>query len=92
MHSMKGQYIDFDDEFAYQCVDVITDFVHHVTGGVRFWGNAKDLINNVMPKGWKVVENTPNYIPPVTAIAVYTEGIYSKWGHTGLVWDNSGGT
>lgn len=92
MHSMKGQYIDFDDEFAYQCVDVITDFVHHVTKGVRFWGNAKDLINNVMPKGWKVVENTPNYIPPVTAIAVYTEGIYSKWGHTGLVWDNSGGT
>ena len=92
MHSMKGQYIDFDDEYAYQCVDVITDFVHHVTKGVRFWGNAKDLINNVMPKGWKVVKNTPNYIPPVTSIAVYTEGIYSKWGHTGLVWDNSGGT
>ncbi|ANZ33083.1 peptidoglycan recognition protein family protein [Staphylococcus carnosus] len=92
MHSMKGQYIDFDNKFAYQCVDVITDFVHHVTGGVRFWGDAKDLINNVMPKGWKVIENTPDYIPPVTAIAVYTKGIYSRWGHTGLVWDNSGGT
>lgn len=92
MHSMKGQYIDFDNAFAYQCVDVITDFVYHVTDGVRFWGNAKDLINNVMPKGWKVVENTPEYIPPITAIAVYTAGIYSKWGHTGLVWDNSGGT
>ena len=23
---------------------------------------------------------------------MYTDGIYSKWGHTGLVWDNSGGT
>ena len=23
---------------------------------------------------------------------VYTEGIYREWGHTGLVWDNSGGT
>lgn len=92
MHSMKGQYIDFDNAFAYQCVDVITDFVYHVTDGVRFWGNAIDLINNVMPKGWKVVENTPEYIPPITAIAVYTAGIYSKWGHTGLVWDNSGGT
>lgn len=92
MHSMKGQYIDFDGEYAYQCVDVITDFVHHVTKGVRFWGNAKDLINNVMPKGWKVVENTADYIPPITAIAVYTSGIYWKWGHTGLVWDNSGGT
>lgn len=93
MHSLKGQYIDFDNAFAYQCVDLITDFVYHVADGYRMWGNAKDLhIVNALPKGWKVVENTPNYIPPVTAIAVYTEGIYSKWGHTGLVWDNSGGT
>ena len=23
---------------------------------------------------------------------MYTEGIYREWGHTGLVWDNSGGT
>ena len=93
MNSLKGQYIDFDNAFAYQCVDLITDFVYHVADGYRMWGNAKDLhIVNALPKGWKVVENTPNYIPPVTAIAVYTEGIYSKWGHTGLVWDNSGGT
>lgn len=93
MHSLKGQYIDFDNAFAYQCVDLITDFVDHVTDGYRMWGNAKDLhIINALPKGWKVVENTPDYIPPVTAIAVYTKGIYRKWGHTGLVWDNSGGT
>lgn len=93
MHSLKGQYIDFDNAFAYQCVDLITDFVDHVADGYRMWGNAKQLHTiNALPKGWKVVKNTPNYIPPVTAIAVYTEGIYSKWGHTGLVWDNSGGT
>ena len=93
MHSLKGQYIDFDDAFAYQCVDLITDFVHHVADGYRMWGNAKQLHTiNALPKGWKVVKNTPDYIPPITAIAVYTEGIYSKWGHTGLVWDNSGGT
>lgn len=93
MHSLKGQYIDFDNAFAYQCVDLITDFVDHVTDGYRMRGNAKDLhIINALPKGWKVVENTPDYIPPVTAIAVYTKGIYRKWGHTGLVWDNSGGT
>lgn len=93
MHSLKGQYIDFDNAFAYQCVDLITDFVDHVADGYRMWGNAKQLHTiNALPKGWKVVKNTPNYIPPVAAIAVYTEGIYSKWGHTGLVWDNSGGT
>uniref|UniRef100_UPI000A5C77A0 peptidoglycan recognition protein family protein n=1 Tax=Staphylococcus equorum TaxID=246432 RepID=UPI000A5C77A0 len=93
MHSLKGQYIDFDNAWAYQCADVVVDFVDHVTNGVRFWGNAKDLhIVNSMPKGWKVVENTRDYIPPITAIAVYTTGIYREYGHTGLVWDNSGGT
>ncbi|WP_204181779.1 N-acetylmuramoyl-L-alanine amidase [Staphylococcus sp. GDY8P152P] len=93
MHSLKGQYIDFDNAWAYQCADLVVDFVDHVTNGVRFWGNAKDLhIVNSMPKGWKVVENTTDYIPPITAIAVYTTGIYREYGHTGLVWDNSGGT
>lgn len=93
MHSLKGQYIDFDNAWAYQCADLVVDFVDHVTNGVRFWGNAKDLhIVNSMPKGWKVVENTRDYIPPITAIAIYTTGIYREYGHTGLVWDNSGGT
>lgn len=93
MHSLKGQYIDFDKEWAYQCVDVVVDFIYHVTGGVRFIGNAKELhTKNAMPKGWKVVENTRDYVPPICAIPIYTSGIYKKWGHTGLVWDNSGGT
>ena len=52
----------------------------------------KNYTLNAMPKGWKVVKNTRNYVPPICAIAVYTEGIYREWGHTGLVWDNSGGT
>ncbi|MEK4918851.1 N-acetylmuramoyl-L-alanine amidase [Staphylococcus sp. FSL W8-1270] len=93
MHSLKGQYIDFDKEWAYQCVDVVVDFIYHVTGGVRFIGNAKELhTKNAMPKGWKVVKNTRDYVPPICAIPIYTSGIYKKWGHTGLVWDNSGGT
>ncbi|MGZ2418190.1 N-acetylmuramoyl-L-alanine amidase CwlA, partial [Staphylococcus caledonicus] len=93
MHSLKGEYIDFDKEFAYQCADVVVDFIYHVTGGVRFIGNAKELhTKNSMPKGWKVVKNTRDYVPPICAIAIYTEGVYSRWGHTGLVWDNSGGT
>ena len=64
MHSLKGQYIDFDKEFAFQCADVVVDFIYHVTGGVRFYGNAKQLHTvNAMPKGWKVVENTRDYVP-----------------------------
>ncbi|WP_211240396.1 peptidoglycan recognition protein family protein [Staphylococcus haemolyticus] len=93
MHSLKGQFVDFDNMYAFQCADVVVDFIYHVTGGVRFYGNAKELHTlNAMPKGWKVVKNTRNYVPPICAIAVYTEDIYREWGHTGLVWDNSGGT
>ena len=81
MHSLKGQFVDFDHMYAYQCADLSVDFIYHVTGGVRFYGNAKELHTlNAMPKGWKVVKNTRNYVPPICAIAVYTEGIYREWG------------
>lgn len=73
-------------------MDLIVDYADHVTNGYRIWGNAKDLTWVALPKGWKLVENTPDYVPPIASIALYTEGIYSEWGHTGLVWDNSGGT
>ncbi|WP_210139270.1 peptidoglycan recognition family protein [Staphylococcus sp. GDY8P120P] len=92
MHSLKGQFIDFDNFAAYQCMDLVVDFAHHVTNGFRLWGDAKDLTWVALPRGWKLVKNTPSYIPPIASIAVYTEGIYKQWGHTGLVWDNSGGT
>ena len=92
MHSLKGRFVDFDKQFAFQCMDLIVDFANHVTNGYRIWGNAKDLTWVALPKGWKLVENTPDYVPPIASIAVFTEGVYKKWGHTGLVWDNSGGT
>ena len=93
MHSLKGKYIDFDKMYGYQCADVSVDYVYHITNGkVRMWGNAIDLPNNTFPKGWKVVRNYPAYVPPIGSVAVFSYGIYNQYGHTGLVWDNSGGT
>lgn len=93
MYSLKGKYVDFDGLYGYQCADLVVDYVYHVTNNtVRMWGNAKDLPNNVFPKGWKVVKNTASYVPPVGAVGVCTIGIYAEYGHTYLVWDNSGGT
>lgn len=92
MHSLKGQYVDFDKMYAMQCMDLVVDYAYNVTNKFRLWGNAKDLTWVALPKGWKLVENTLDYIPPIASIAVYTTGIYKQWGHTGLVWDNSGGT
>ncbi|MGD6773328.1 N-acetylmuramoyl-L-alanine amidase [Staphylococcus simulans] len=90
MKGLKGRYIDFDKAWAFQCMDVAVDYVYHVTKGkVRMYGNAKDSIRNVFPTGWKVIENTPDYIPPVASIAVNAAG---EFGHIGLVWSNEGGT
>lgn len=90
MKGLKGRYIDFDKAWAFQCMDVAVDYVYHVTKGkVRMWGDAKDSIKNVFPTGWKVIENTPDYIPPVASIAVNAAG---EFGHIGLVWSNEGGT
>lgn len=91
--SLEGQYIDFDGEFAYQCMDVAVQYVYHITNKkVKLWGNAIDAIKNNFPTGWKVVKNTPDYVPPVASIAVWTEQEYSKWGHIAIVIDNKGGT
>ncbi|PTE92337.1 N-acetylmuramoyl-L-alanine amidase [Staphylococcus epidermidis] len=93
MYSLKGKFVDFDNRWAYQCMDLAVDYVYHITNGkVRMWGNAKDSILNIFPKGWKIVKNTSDYIPPVGAIGVCTYGIYQRYGHIYLVWDNSGGT
>lgn len=90
MKGLKGRYIDFDKAWAFQCMDVAVDYVYYVTKGkVRMWGDAKDSIRNVFPTGWKVIENTPDYIPPVASIAVNAAG---EFGHIGLVWSNEGGT
>ena len=81
MYSMKGRFIDFDRMYGEQCMDVAVDYVYHVTNNtVRLWGNAKDAVSNIFPKGWKIVKNTPNF-PPVgrlvcTAGATYAISIW----------------
>ena len=93
MYSLKGKYVDFDGMYGEQCMDLAVQYVYHITDGtIRMWGNAKDAILNVFPRGWGIVKNTPNYVPPVGAIGVCTTGIYQEYGHIYLVWDNSGGT
>jgi hypothetical protein len=43
-----------------------------------FQANAKELhTKNAMPKGWKVVKNTRDYVPPICAIPIYTIIIFT---------------
>ncbi|MFO3720188.1 N-acetylmuramoyl-L-alanine amidase [Staphylococcus felis] len=91
--SLKGKYIDFDLRFAYQCMDVAVQYVYHLTNRkLSMWGDAKDALKNVFPDGWKIVKNTPDYVPPKASIAVWTEQEYAEFGHIAIVVDNKGGT
>lgn len=87
-----GKWIDFDGYYAYQCMDLAVDYTYKLTDGkTRLWGNAKDAINNKLPEGWKIVRNEPSTVPKKGWIAVWTTGVYAKYGHIGIVY-NGGDT
>lgn len=92
MRSLKGKAIDFDGAYGLQCMDVSVDYAHHISGGkLRLAGNANNIHNNSFPPGWELIPYRKGYIPPVGSIVEFGGGFFSGYGHTGLVWDNSGG-
>lgn len=93
LKGMKGRYIDFDNFYGMQCMDVSVDYAYRISGGsVRLWGNACDIYRNKFPEGWVIQKYYKGYVPPVGAIVQFGGGFYSSYGHTGIVWDNSGGS
>ncbi|TDL40530.1 CHAP domain-containing protein [Macrococcoides bohemicum] len=88
-----GKYIDFDNMWKYQCQDVAVDYVWYMTKGTyRLKGNARDNIDpkiNQFPEGWKIYENTPEFLPQVGDIVVYTKDFAdNQYGHVALVYAN----
>ncbi|REI17839.1 hypothetical protein DOS74_02990 [Staphylococcus felis] len=92
VNSYIGKYVDFDGYYAFQCMDLAVSYVYSLTDGkYRMWGNAKDAINNAFPDGWKIVKNESHTVPKKGWIAVFTTGVYSTYGHIGIVY-NGGNT
>lgn len=89
--AMEVGAIDFDKSYHAQCADLILDYVYWFTDKqVRPTGDARDFINTNYKGYFKIIKNTPNYLPPVGAIAVYREGTpgYLKYGHINIVYKN----
>lgn len=92
VNNYVGKFVDFDGYYAFQCMDLAVSYVYDLTDGkTRMWGNAKDAIKNSLPTGWKVVQNVASTVPKKGWIAVYTTGVYSQYGHIGIVY-NGGNT
>lgn len=55
----------------------------------RFWGDARNTLDNKLPAGWTLHVNTPQFMPKVGDIAVYTKGSFdNKFGHVSIVYSS----
>lgn len=88
LDSYIGRYLDPDKAYAYQCMDVIVQYGLDLAN-YRFWGNARNTLDNKLPAGWTLHVNTPQFMPKVGDIAVYTKGSFdNKFGHVSIVYSN----
>lgn len=86
INSKVGIGIDFDGWYGYQCMDLVVAYMYYITDGkLTLWGNAKDAINNDL-KGYATLhKNTPQFLPKMGDIAVWTTGNFSEFGHIAIV-------
>lgn len=86
INSKIGAGVDWDGYYGYQCMDLVVAYMHYITEGkLVLWGNAKDSIKNDL-KGYATLhKNTPNFLPKMGDIAVWTTGNFSTYGHIAIV-------
>lgn len=86
INSKVGIGIDFDGWYGYQCMDLVVAYMYYITDGkLTLWGNAKDAIDNDL-KGYATLhKNTPQFLPKMCDIAVWTTGNFSEFGHIAIV-------
>lgn len=93
MNEHEGWYIDFDNAYGGQCVDVPMRYCHDLFG----WnpgGNACDYRSNYLPDGWQRFQYSAGMIPQPGDIVVYQpnwgDPIWTgEFGHVGLVYSAS---
>lgn len=90
MNEHEGWYIDFDNAYGGQCVDVPMRYCHDLFG----WnpgGNACDYRSNYLPEGWQRFQYSAGVVPQPGDIIVYQpnwgDPIWTgEFGHVGLVY------
>lgn len=86
INSKVGIGIDFDGWYGYQCMDLVVAYMYYITDGeLTLWGNAKDAINNDLKDYATLHKNTPQFLPKMGDIAVWTTGNFSEFGHIAIV-------
>lgn len=84
-----GKLVDFDGSYPNQCVDLVEFYNRDVIGAPRLGGNAAELARNPQADFYDKKVNTPFYIPPRGAIAVWNRNVGNGNGHTAIVLEAS---
>lgn len=79
INQYRGKYVDFDNAYGAQCVDLVQFYNRDVVGGARLTGNAKDIFGQ-QPDKYEWVKNTPDGVPPPGAIVVYGGSVGGGYG------------
>lgn len=86
--SQIGKRIDVPGSgYGAQCWDLV-NYIFNRFWGFRTPGNARDMAwYRRYPSGFKIIKNTPSFVPLPGDMAVWTTGDYNwnTWGHTAIV-------
>lgn len=80
-----GQPVNFDGAYPEQCVDLVQMYNKEVIGAPAWNGDAHTYARNPEPSHYEYHKNTPLYIPPKGAIAVWNSKVGYGHGHTAIV-------
>lgn len=81
----QGKFNDFDGALGPQCMDLVEQYNKDVINAPRLFGNAVALANNPQADYYDYIKNTPLYIPPKGAIAVWNKNVGGGNGHCAIV-------
>jgi surface antigen len=92
----NGKFIDYDNAYGFQCVDLMRKYVLDVYGlkpyvAIPTTGNAKNIFYNFRDnKYFKKVLNTPNNMPKKGDIVFFKTSVLPPWfygfaGHVAVV-------
>ena len=67
-----------------QCTGLVNVWIVDWLKKSFIWGHAFDWVNNYNPNDFEFILNTPDYIPQVGDIIVWSKAYNGKYGHVGI--------
>lgn len=84
VYAQEGKYLDYDNAYGAQCVDLIKYYYAYFGKASYAHGNGCDYATNALPEGWTRIKNTASFVPEPGDIAVWGTELSSA-GHVAII-------